>query len=44
MIGIIAHSVYKLTTRTIGRDGVLWGISLVTAAVIGVMVYTIMHR
>ncbi len=33
VIGIIAHSAYKLTTRTIGRDGLLWGIYLVTAAV-----------
>ena len=33
VIGIIAHSAYKLTTKTIGRDGLLWGVSLVTAAV-----------
>jgi chromate transporter len=33
VIGIIAHSAYKLTTRTIGRDWLLWGIYLVTAAV-----------
>src|SRR6266571_3857962 len=33
VIGIIAHSAYKLTTRTIGRDWLLWGIFLVTAAV-----------
>src|SRR2546423_386338 len=33
VIGIIAHSAYKLTTRTIGRDPLLWGIYLVTAAV-----------
>ncbi len=33
VIGIIAHSAYQLTTRTIGRDPLLWGISLVTAAV-----------
>src|SRR6266487_4123235 len=33
VIGIIAHSAYKLTTRTIGRDGLLWGIYLVTAVV-----------
>lgn len=33
VIGIIAHSAYKLTTRTIGRDRLLWGISLVTAVV-----------
>src|SRR6266700_86537 len=33
VIGIIAHSAYKLTTKTIGRDGLLWAIYLVTAAV-----------
>src|SRR5438270_3405976 len=33
VIGIIAHSAYKLTTKTIGRDWLLWGIYLVTAAV-----------
>src|SRR6266567_5796968 len=33
VIGIIAHSAYKLTTKTIGRDGLLWSIYLVTAAV-----------
>src|SRR5258708_29066595 len=33
VIGIIAYSAYKLTTRTIGRDPLLWGIYLVTAAV-----------
>ncbi len=33
VIGIIAHSAYKLTTRTIGRDWLLWAIYLVTAAV-----------
>jgi chromate transporter len=33
VIGIIAHSAYKLTTSTIGRDPLLWGIYLVTAAV-----------
>src|SRR5256714_3933848 len=33
VIGIIAHSAYKLTTRTIGRDPLLWSIYLVTAAV-----------
>jgi chromate transporter len=33
VIGIIAHSAYKLTTRTIGRDWLLWGIYLVVAAV-----------
>lgn len=33
VIGIIAHSAYKLTTRTIGRDWLLWVIYLVTAVV-----------
>ncbi len=33
VIGIIANSAYKLTTRTIGRDPLLWGIYLVTTAV-----------
>src|SRR6266567_4382452 len=33
VIGIIAHSAYKLTTKTIGRDQLLWAIYLVTAAV-----------
>ncbi len=33
VIGIIAHSAYKLTTKTIGRDALLWAIYLVTAAV-----------
>jgi chromate transporter len=33
VIGIIAHSAYKLTTKTIGRDWLLWGIFLVTAIV-----------
>ncbi len=33
VIGIIAHSAYKLTTKTIGRDWLLWGIYLVNAAV-----------
>ena len=33
VIGIIAHSAYKLTTKTIGRDPLLWGIYLVTALV-----------
>src|SRR2546425_6821588 len=33
VIGIIARSAYKLTTKTIGRDWLLCGISLVTAAV-----------
>lgn len=33
VIGIIAVSVIKLTTRTIGRDPLLWGIYLVMAAV-----------
>jgi chromate transporter len=32
VIGLIAHSASKLTTKTIGRDGLLWGILLVTAA------------
>src|SRR5438874_10823020 len=31
VIGIIALSAYKLTTKTIGRDGLLWAIFLVTA-------------
>src|SRR5438874_13819200 len=33
VIGIIAHSAYKLTSKTIGRDPLLWGIYLVTAVV-----------
>src|SRR5437773_3782400 len=33
VIGIIATSAYKLTTKTIGRDWLLWAIYLVTAAV-----------
>jgi chromate transporter len=33
VIGLIAHSAYRLTTKTIGRDGLLWGIMLVVAAV-----------
>ena len=33
VIGIIAHSAYKLTTKTIGRDPLLWGNYLVTAVV-----------
>ncbi len=33
VIGIIAHSAYKLTTRTTGRDPLLWAIYLITAAV-----------
>src|SRR5437588_4471020 len=33
VIGIIAHSAYKLTTKTIGRDWLLWGLFLVTAIV-----------
>jgi chromate transporter len=33
VIGLMAHSASKLTTKTIGRDGLLWGILLVTAAV-----------
>src|SRR4051795_3963268 len=33
VIGIIAISAYKLTTKSIGRDRLLWGIYLVAAAV-----------
>src|SRR6266404_7072710 len=33
VIGIIAHSAYKLTRKTIGRDPLLWTIFLVTAIV-----------
>jgi chromate transporter len=33
VIGIIAHSAYKLTSKTIGRDPLLWGIYLVTTVV-----------
>src|SRR5437016_6115309 len=33
VIGIIAHSAYKLTTKTIGRDPLLWAIFLATAVV-----------
>ena len=33
VIGIVAHSAFKLTSRTIGRDPLLWGIYLVMAAV-----------
>ena len=33
VIGIIAHSAYKLTTKTIGRDPLLWAIFLVTVIV-----------
>src|SRR5260370_10839527 len=33
VIGIIAHSAYKVTTKSIGRVWLLWGIYLVTAAV-----------
>jgi chromate transporter len=33
VIGIIAHSAYKLTTKTIGRDWLLWEIYLVMAVV-----------
>src|SRR2546430_3449731 len=33
VIGIVALSALKLTTRTIGRDPLLWGIYLVTATV-----------
>ncbi|MEW9672723.1 chromate transporter [Ammoniphilus sp. 3BR4] len=33
VIGIIAFSAYKLTTKTIGKDKLLWGIYLVAAAI-----------
>src|SRR5437763_13065139 len=33
VIGIIAHSAYKLTTKAIGRNALIWGIYLVTAMV-----------
>src|SRR5438270_2053103 len=33
VIGIITHSAYKLTTRTTGRDWLLWAIYLVTVVV-----------
>src|SRR5436305_6869645 len=33
VIGIIAYSAFKLTTRTIGRDPLLWGIYFVMVAV-----------
>src|SRR6266571_1533669 len=33
VISIIARSAYKLTTKTIGRDWLLWAIYLITAAV-----------
>jgi chromate transporter len=33
VIGIILHSAYKLTKKTIGRDSLLWAIYLVSAAV-----------
>src|SRR5258708_22471513 len=33
VIGIIANSAIKLTKKTIGRDWLLWGIYLVSAAV-----------
>ena len=33
VIGIIAHSAYKLTAKTIDRDPLLWAIYLVTAVV-----------
>jgi chromate transporter len=32
VIGIIAHSAYKLTRTTVGTDPLLWGVYLVTAA------------
>jgi chromate transporter len=34
VIGIIAMSAYKLTTKSVGRDGLLWAVFLVMAAVI----------
>ncbi|MGL5080336.1 MAG: chromate transporter [Microcoleaceae cyanobacterium] len=33
VIGIIANSSYKLTARTLGKDGLLWGIYILSAAV-----------
>lgn len=33
VIGIIAHSAYKLTHKTIGKDKILWGIYLLAAVV-----------
>jgi chromate transporter len=33
VIGIIAHSAYKLTKKTIGRDWLLWAIYVTAAAV-----------
>ncbi len=33
VIGIIAHSAYKLTTKTIGKDKLLWAIYLIAAIV-----------
>src|SRR5205823_1753217 len=33
VIGIIAHSAYKLTRKTIGSDWLLWSVYLVAAAV-----------
>ena len=33
VIGIIAMSAYRLTTKSIGKDGLLWGIYLVAMAV-----------
>lgn len=32
VIGIIAWSAYKLTTRSLGKDRLLWGIALIAAA------------
>jgi chromate transporter len=32
VIGIIAMSAYKLTLKTVGKDGLLWGIYIVNAA------------
>ncbi|MDE2089177.1 MAG: chromate transporter [Gammaproteobacteria bacterium] len=36
VIGIIAHSAYKLTKRTVGKDKLLWAIYLASAAVTAV--------
>jgi chromate transporter len=33
VIGIIAHSAYKLTSKSIGRDKLLWTIYLISAAI-----------
>jgi chromate transporter len=37
VIGIIAHSAYKLTKKTIGRQWLLWAIFVTTAAITAVM-------